>query len=59
MVLKIKVYVVVQALISGPYRFVDVKKTKGQATALVKELTENNAYVGVTEVNYKIIEKEI
>ncbi len=54
-----QVYVIVQAMISGVYRFVDVKKTKGQAIELISELIAINASVGVVEVSYKLIEKNI
>lgn len=51
-----KVYVVVNGLHD---RFVDVKKTDKEANKLINELIADNASVGVKEVKYRVIEKEL
>ncbi len=56
---QMRVYVIVQVSVWGIYRFVDVKKTKGQASALITELETLNKSVGVHEVEYKVIKKQI
>ena len=48
-----KVYVIV----TKNFNYVDVKETKAKADKLVKELLEELASVGVTEEEYRVIEK--
>ena len=49
----IKIYVIV----TKNFSYVDVQDTKSKADKLVKELLEALASVGVTEEEYRVIEK--
>ena len=50
-------YMKVYIIVTKNFSYVDVKDTKAKADKLVKELLEELASVGVTEEEYRVIEK--